>query len=176
MYGSTQNLTNFSNLAFLGSLLAIGITVLIVVSLVSYFAITIPYYKLLKKAGYSLAWLAFIPIANYWPGFWLIRKSRWNVSWFFGIFLGYVLALSFHSIALAIITTLYSIAVLVLEIIWAVRLFRAFGMNPLWLLLMVGMIVPYLNFAAMIALIVILWVMAFGQGYDYRYREEFHGW
>lgn len=155
----------------LSAILGIIIVVAVVVVIISYFATTIPFYKLLKKADYGVPWLAFIPIANFWPGFWLIRRSPWNLLWFLAVYVLYALGLAVHSTVFWAAIALFGIAVGVLEVFWAIELFRAFGMTPLWLLLLIGLIIPGINLVTEIILLVILWVMAFNERYQYQYSD-----
>lgn len=65
-----------------------------------------------RKAGYDIAWLAFIPILSFIPFFMLIKRSFWNV-----LFL------------------LIPIVNVVFAIIWAIEIQQVFGRNKLMVLL-----------------------------------------
>lgn len=67
-------------------------------------------YKLYKKAGVNHAWMAWVPVLNAWPYFWVIGKSSWNILW------GFV-----------------PIVNIIFAIIWQVKFLNAFGFSGHWL-------------------------------------------
>lgn len=161
-------MTNATDMQAFAQILAVGLVVGLILTVVIYLLWTIPFFKLFKKAGYEHPWLAFIPLGNLWPFFWVIGKSRLNILWFLLPLLGEIFMLAMHN---AVGIGLYFITVLViaiLSIIWYVQLFKAYGMSGLWLLLFIGFIIPFIDVLAIIGFIVILWIMAFGQNYTYR--------
>jgi hypothetical protein len=124
-----------------------GELVIATLVLVFYFAVLIAmyilsalaYYKLFKKARVPHAWLAWIPIGYMWPFMWTIKKSAWNLLWL-----------------------LVPIANIVFYIIWIVKFYKAFGMSPHWLWLM---LIPGLG--SFILFIQILY-MGFSRHVQYR--------
>ncbi|HEX7064170.1 MAG TPA: hypothetical protein VF199_03815 [Bacillales bacterium] len=167
---------------FNANMLAFGIAVwiiFIVIYLGVYILQATAFFKMFKKADVEPAWLAYIPIAQVWPFFWTIKKSAWNILWFFlpvagGIVGGILLAAMQDNGGLAIFITiivLSSIVPMILEIIWTARLFKAFALNPAWVLLVIGCFIPFINFLTTIGLIVIFCYMGFSK--EVQYHPDF---
>lgn len=76
-------------------------------------------FRMGRKADIRNAWMSFIPILQLFVILSMIKRSWWNVLW-----------------------VLVPIADIIFAIIWYIRLFRAFGVNPWWLLLT---IIPFVN-------------------------------
>lgn len=146
------------------AMLAAYLTIVVVMSIATYIAFVIPVWKLYKKAGQKNPWLAFIPIAQYWPFFWTIRKSTWNILWFFLPTAAAIVTIPLHA-AGVIITALAAIAVFVLVIVWAVQFFKAFNMSPFWLFLLFLLVIPVIG---LIANLIPLYIMAFNDDYQYQ--------
>ncbi len=89
------------------------------VSLLLFVVQAFAFFMLGRKARVSYAWMSFIPLLQVFVILAIIRRSAWNVLWL-----------------------LVPLVDVVLAIIWYVRLFRAFGQNPWWLLLL---LVPGVN-------------------------------
>jgi hypothetical protein len=106
------------------------------------------FYKMFTKANVANPWLAFIPIGNFWPYMATIKKSAWNILWL-----------------------LVPIANAVFLIIWTVRLFKAFNINPLWALLFIGSILPFISYMVSITFLVLYCYMGFSS--TVRYNPNF---
>ncbi|QQE79122.1 hypothetical protein [Alicyclobacillus sp. SO9] len=148
----------------LGALLAAYFTIIFVFSLALYIAYVIPIWKLYKKAGQEHPWLAFIPIAQYWPFFWTIRKSAWNILWFLLPVAALIVLHPLHVVGI-VIAILADIAVFVLEITWAAAFLRAFNMSPYWLFLLLLLVIPPIG---VLAIVILLYIMAFSDDYQYQ--------
>lgn len=159
---------NFGNMAGLGAIMAIGATVILVLSIILYVLYTVPFYKLFKKAGRPNAWLAFVPIAQLWPFMATIEQSAWNILWLLLPLAVTLLVGSMHSTLSFTIMLIADLVVLIISVLWYVKLFKVFGMSPLWLLLWIGLIIPGLNLLVLIGFLILLYVMAFSDKYPYQ--------
>lgn len=151
----------------------------LIIGLAVYLLEATAFYKMYKKANVPHAWLAYIPFAQYWPFFWTIKKSAWNILWLLlpvaggaagGIIWG-IMQNGTGALIFSILIIACSIYLVVLAIIWQVRLFKAFGINPLWLLGMIGTIIPFVGFLVSIGFIVLYCYMGFSR--EVEYHPEF---
>ncbi len=142
-----------------------------IIGLAVYILMATAFFKMFRKANVPHAWLAYVPIAQYWPFFWTIKKSAWNILWGLVSIAGIGIAIPMmiqHRITIAIgIVILFSIVPIVLGIIWQVRLFKAFGMNPWWLLALIGGIIPIINYVVDIGMIILFCYMGFSSSVHY---------
>ncbi len=145
------------------------LTAIIVIAIVFYLLVTIPMFAMFLKAKTLMPWLAFIPIFNMIPYFRVIRVSMWNYLWMLFPVAGEVITFSLHNLLGTVIEFVLLIPFIVISIIWQVKLFRAFGMNPLWLLIYIGLIIPFIDLVSLVWLIVLLWMLGFGKKYTYQY-------
>lgn len=138
-----------------------------------YVVVAVTFFMLFRKAQVKLAWLAFLPIAQLWPFFWTIKKSAWNVLWIFVPTVVALLGTQLHLQLGVLLFVVGSVLPLVLGVIWQVRLFKAFHMNPWWLLIMVGFIIPILSLVFELVYLVLLLYMAFSK--KVQYNPNFDG-
>lgn len=143
-------------------------TFLTVFMVIMYLVIAVPLFGMFYKAKAPLPWLALIPIANMFPFFRVIRVNMWNYLWFLPGAIGDIVYFADHNIVGLIIEFVLLIPILVMNIIWYVKLFRAFSMSPLWLLLIIGFIIPLINLVAIVWFIVLLWILGFGKKHPYQ--------
>jgi hypothetical protein len=168
--GDTSSVDLYSGFGVL-AIFAGFLVIELVVGLVIYVLVCTAYYKMYRKAETNHAWLAYIPIAQMWPFFWTIKKSAWNILWLLLPAVGEVLALGLHNAVAVVICIILIVVTIIVSITWQVRLFRAFGMNPLWLLMMIGYVIPFLNMLVGIAFIVLYCYMGFSS--QVRYNPNF---
>ncbi|MBM7644491.1 uncharacterized membrane protein YhaH (DUF805 family) [Scopulibacillus daqui] len=132
-------------------------------------------FKLYQKANINHPWLAYIPIAQLWPFFWAIKKSAWNILWFLlpflGAAIGTAILVGFQDstgfIIYVAVIIIFSIIPIVLNIMWTVRFFKAFNMSPLWLLGLIGFLIPFINYLIGIGFIVLYCYMGFSSKVKY---------
>lgn len=144
------------------------ITFLIVFSLIVYLLVAIPMYGMYRKAKTPAPWLAFIPIANLVGYFRVIRVSMWNFLWLLVPLVGEIFYFSLHNAVGLTVQLILLIPYLVMSIIWYVRLFKSFALNPLWLLILIGLIIPLIDLVSVVWLIVLLWKLGFGKNHPYQ--------
>ncbi len=99
--------------------------------------------RLFQKANVAYPWLAWIPVAYYWPFLWTIKKSAWNVLWY-----------------------LVPIANIVFAIIWLVKFLRAYGQSG-WMILI--NLIPYIG---SLIFLIYLMVIAFSSKVNYVLDES----
>ncbi len=125
------------------------------------------YYKIFKKAGVNNPWLAWVPIGILWPLFDTAKIRRVHIWWVLAPSIIAGLAFITRSPALMIIGMIFDIAPLIVGIIIAVRLLKAFSISLWWLLLFVGLAIPIISIIAAIALVVLLFYIAFSSKVQY---------
>lgn len=132
-----------------------------------YFLVATAFFFMFRKAHVPLPWLAYIPIAQLYPFFLTIEVSQANFLWLLAPFFGILLVFSLHG-AGVFLFALLMIAYIVFAIRWLIRLLRAFSINPLWLLGLIGLIIPGLSYLVSIGLIVLYCIMGFNPNIHYR--------
>lgn len=141
--------------------------------LLAYVVIAVTFFRLFRKARVKLAWLAFIPIAQLWPFFWTIKKSPWNVLWVLVPSILDIAGLDLYNGFGTVLLVIGSVVPIVFGIIWQIRLFKAFRMNPWWLLIMLGLLIPRFSLLFELAYLVLLAYMAFSR--KVQYNPNFDG-
>lgn len=146
----------FAGLAIGGALLGI----------VFYVFVGYVWFRLFKKSGVPMPWLAFIPYGGLWPFFWTIKKSTWNVLWF--IVPSLMGMLFFKGGAPGgFLAVFFELLVVIITLYWCTLFLRAYGMNPWWLVALIGLVIPVLNVFAGIVVIVLLLYMSFNSNVIY---------
>lgn len=135
--------------------------------LVVYALVATIFFMLFRKAKVKFPWLAFIPIGQLWPYFWTIKKSAWNILWFLVPSVAAVIGVNLHNTFGTALFVIGSIIPVVLGILWQIRLLKAFRMNPWWLLIMIGFLIPILNLLFELVYLILLGYMAFSSKVQY---------
>ncbi|WP_436663889.1 hypothetical protein ACOALA_18700 [Alicyclobacillus acidoterrestris] len=131
-------------------------------------------YCMFRKATVPLPWFSYIPVANLYPFFRTTRVTMWNWLWLLAPVVGGIAILLWHWVGVAV-CAIALILYLIAAIRWHARLFKAFGMNPLWLLGLIGLLVPYLSSLVWIGFVVLYCIIGFHSGIRYRPYFDWEG-
>lgn len=151
------------------------LTVIVAVGLIVYLLTATAFFCMYRKAKVSLPWLAYIPVARLYPYFKTIQVSQWNWLWLIAPFVGVIAIVGLHLFGI-VLCVVGAIVYLVVSIRWLARLLKAFGVSPLWLLGLIGLLIPFLNGLVGIGLLVLYCVLGFNK--DIRYHpsfDQYHG-
>ena len=137
----------------------------IVITLISYLVSALVFFALGRKANNGNAWFAFVPILNYVLYFQLIGRSGWNILWYFAGFVALIPVMAGSETLGLILMVLWAIVILILSIVWAVELFRVFGMSGWWVLTI------FVPFVGSIIFLILYLYMAFSNKVQYVGRQ-----
>jgi hypothetical protein len=96
--GYPLDMSSFFGGAIIGALLAVGVVLVILIVLALYIYTALAWQTIAKKLGYKKAWLAWIPIANFFLLPILARKDK---DWVYG----FLFLVPFVNIVMSIIWT-----------------------------------------------------------------------
>lgn len=147
-------------------------TAFLTVDVLIYFLVATAFFFMFRKANIRNPWLAYVPIAQLYPFFLMIGVSPANFLWLLVPFVGILLVFLLHAVGVLFLI-IATVAYIVVFVRWLIRLLRVFGINPLWLLGLIGFIIPGLNYLVSIGLIVLYCIIGFNA--NIRYRPPFDG-
>ncbi|WAH36228.1 hypothetical protein [Alicyclobacillus dauci] len=155
----------FFHTGFIG-LFAGVITAFFTFDLAVYLLTATAFFFMFRKARVPLPWLAYVPVAQLYPFFKTIKVSQWNWLWLAAPVFGSLAILALH--AFGIVLCIFGcIVYAVVGIRWLIRLLQAYGINPLWLLGLLGLLIPFLSYLVSIGLVVLYCIMGFSASIQY---------
>ncbi|WP_067619124.1 hypothetical protein [Alicyclobacillus acidiphilus] len=147
---------------FLSGLLGFG--------LLMYLLIATAFFCMFRKAHAPLPWLAYVPILQAYPFFRTIRVSQLNFLWYLLPAFSAMSVLAFHIVG-AVLSAVATVIYIIVAIRWLYLLLKSFGVSPVYLFGLFGLLIPGLSFLTDVGLVVLLCIMGFHPNIRYRYPD-----